>query len=142
MARAFHEDFARVEEAKAGSERAFGVVFAVVFAIVGLWPALGGAAVRAWALGLAALFLVAALARPALLAPLNRAWTRVGALAHKALTPVVMGLLFFATVTPTALVMRLVGKRTLPLRFEPGARTYWIARRPPGPAPETMRNQF
>ena len=53
-----------------------------------------------------------------------------------------MGLIFFVAVTPTALIMRLVGKDPLHRRFEPEARTYWIERRPPGPEPETMKNQF
>jgi hypothetical protein len=57
-------------------------------------------------------------------------------------SPVIMGLLFFVAVTPTALIMRLAGKDPLRLRFDPEARTYWIDRRPPGPEPQTMRNQF
>jgi hypothetical protein len=142
VAQAFHEDYTRVEEAKGGSERSLGVVFAVVFLVIGLWPVLGGAGVRPWALGLAALFALAAVVRPAVLAPVNRAWTRLGGLLHRVVTPLVMGLLFFATVTPTALIMRVFGKHPLPLRFDRKAKTYWIERHPPGPAPETMRNQF
>ena len=57
-------------------------------------------------------------------------------------TPVVMILLFYLTVTPTAILMRLFGKDPLRLRFDRAAKSYWIERVPPGPAPETMRNQF
>ena len=56
--------------------------------------------------------------------------------------PLVMGLLFYLTVTPTGLLMRLFGKDPLRLRFDPEAKSYWIERQPPGPAPETMRHQF
>ncbi len=142
MTRGFHEDLSRGDVAEGGSERGFGLVFAVVFAGLGLWPALSGEGIRLWALGLAALFLLAAVVRPAALGPLNRLWLKFGRLLHGIVTPLIMGLLFFAVVTPTALIMRALKKDPLNLRFRPEARTYWIARRPPGPDPESMRNQF
>jgi hypothetical protein len=40
------------------------------------------------------------------------------------------------------MLMRLCGKDSLRLRREPDAASYWIEREPPGPPPETMRNQF
>ena len=83
-----------------------------------------------------------ALVRPALLAPLNRLWLRLGLFLHKIITPVVMALIFFTTVLPTGLVMRALGKDPLRLRRDPAAASYWIARNPSGLAPETMKNQF
>ncbi len=139
---AIHEDFARDDEVKAGTERAFGIVFAVVFTLIGLLPLWSGGAVRWWSLIIAAAFLVAALVAPRLLAPLNRLWFLFGKALHRVINPLVMGLIFFVAVTPTALIMRLVGKDPLNRRFEPKARTYWIERTPPGPEPETMKNQF
>jgi hypothetical protein len=81
--------------------------------------------------------------RPAVLGPLNRWWLQLGLLLQQRLvTPVIMALLFFGTVTPIALVLRLLGKDLLRLRLDREADSYWIERRPPGPAPDTMRNQF
>ncbi len=137
-----HEDYGRAEVLERGSERAFGVVFAAVFAAIGLWPLVAGDAMRAWALGAGVWFLVVALMRPALLRPLNRLWFRFGLLLNRIVNPLVMGLLFFLTMAPIGLVMRALGKDPLRLRFDRGARSYWIERRPPGPAPETMRQQF
>lgn len=140
--RAFHEDYGRKDEVVAGSERSFGFVFAAVFAVVGLLPLWDGGAVRVWALIVAGAFLAAALSAPRLLGPLNRLWFRFGVLLNRVVSPLILGLLFFTTITPTAIVMRLVGKDSLGLRFESGADSYWIERKPPGPEPETMRNQF
>jgi len=142
MSQGFHENFERRGEVKGGSDRSFGIVFAVFFAIMALWPLLGEGAVRLWALLLAAAFLAVALVRPALLAPLNRLWTRFGLLLHKLVNPLVLGLMFLLAVTPVALVMRALGKDVLRRRFEPEAPSYWIEREEAGPAPETMRNQF
>ena len=139
---ATHERLVRDEEIQGSSNRSFGLLFAVVFAVVGLWPLIHGDAPRLWPLGLALAFLVVASLRPALLSPLNRLWTRFGLLLHRVVNPIIMALLFFSTVTPTGLVMRLLGKDPLRLRFQPEAKSYWIARQPPGPPPEGMKNQF
>jgi hypothetical protein len=54
----------------------------------------------------------------------------------------VMAVLFYVTVTPIALLMRMLGKDPLRLRRDPDAASYWIHRTPPGPTPESMKNQF
>jgi hypothetical protein len=53
-----------------------------------------------------------------------------------------MGLLFFGAVLPTGFVMRALGKDPLRLKIEGNRESYWVKRRPPGPAPETMKDQF
>ncbi len=137
-----HEDFGREDGPKAGSERGFGIVFAVVFVLVGLWPLWDGGPVRNWALIVAAVFLAAAFLLPAVLRPLNRLWFLFGLALHKVMSPLVMGLLFYQTVTPIALIMRAVAKDPLHRKFDRQVKSYWVVRDPAGPAPETMRQQF
>ena len=139
---ALHEDLARRQVPAGGSDRAFGIVFAVVFAGFSAWLAYGGNGAWPVALGAAAVFLAVAWRAPGALAPLNRLWTRFGLLIHRVVSPVVLGFLFFAVITPTGLVMRALGKDPLRLARDPAATSYWIRRQPPGPAPDTMRNQF
>ena len=95
-----------------------------------------------WTGGLAALFLATGLFRPSVLNPLNRIWLKFGLLLHSVVNPIVMALLFYGTVLPTGLVTRALGKDLLRLKRQPGAESYWIVRAPPGPAPETMKDQF
>ena len=90
----------------------------------------------------AGVFLAAGLLVPKVLKPLNRLWFLIGLGLHKVISPLVMGLLFYLTITPMALIMRLMGKDPLRRDFEPEAKSYWIERRPAGPAPESMRHQF
>jgi hypothetical protein len=137
-----HESFGRDDDVRASSNRSFGVVFAVVFTIVGLLPLLSGGAVRVWALVVAAAFAVFALAFPAALAPLNRIWLKFGLLLHRVVNPIMLGIMFYGVITPTGLIMRAFGKDPLRLRFEKDADTYWIVRTPPGPAPDSLRDQF
>lgn len=125
-----------------GSDRSFGLVFAVVLAIVALWPLKSGGEIRLWAAGAATAFLVLALVLPRLLRPLNLVWFKFGMLLHRVVTPVVMGLLFFLTVTPVGLLMRATGKDPMRLKRAPQAASYWIDRTPPGPSAESLKNQF
>lgn len=138
----FHEHFEPSDEIKVGSEKTFGLVFAAVFALIGALPMLGGGDIRAWALIVAALFLIAAFAFPKLLRPLNLLWFRFGLLLHKIVNPLVMGMLFFLTVTPIALIMRLAGKDPLNKAFDKTADSYWVKRDPEEMQPDHMRRQF
>lgn len=133
-------DFDRHHTEKVGSERSFGLVFAVVFGVIGLWPLIGGHSVRIWSLAIAAVFLVLAFARPAVLRPLNLLWFRFGLLLGRIVAPIVMALIFYVAVVPTGLIMKLLGKDILRLRFDRDVETYWIAREN-GPE-SSMKNQF
>jgi len=124
------------------SDRAFGLVFAAFFLIVALLPLWSGRGVRLWSLGVAALFLALALTIPAVLAPLNRAWTAFGNLLHRIVSPVALAILFYLVVAPTGLVMRLLGKDPLRLKLDPAARSYWLERKPPGPSADSLKDQF
>jgi hypothetical protein len=137
-----HEDIRREHAVVGSSDRSFGLTFAVFFAIVaGLsWWREG----ERWPYFLAAALVsaVLALAVPKLLAPLNRAWTKLGLLLFRVVNPVVMFVLFAVTIVPIGLLRRAFGSDSLRLRFDPEADSYWIPRDPPGPAPDSMKRQF
>jgi hypothetical protein len=126
---AVHEDFSRDVEFKDSSNRAFGFTGAAALSLLGLWPLVQYRPLRPWALAIAVVLLVLALFRPQLLM-------------QRLVTPAVMALVFYSTVTPVALVLRLLGKDLLSLQIDRTASTYWIERRPPGPAPDMLRQQF
>lgn len=130
------------ERVQAASERSFGIVFAVVFGIFGAWPLLHAAAPRYYALAIAGAFLVLAFAAPWTLRPLNWLWLWFGALLHRIVTPLVMGVVYSLAVVPTGLIMRARGKDLLRLKRDEAAASYWIERQPPGPDPHTMTRQF
>src|SRR5262245_56555432 len=135
-----HEDFTRKETLQGSSDRSFGFVMAAFFGLVALFPLLHGtlSSIRWWALVVAATFLACALLWTAPLRPLNRWWLKLGLLLSKIVSPIVMMVLFYAIVTPIGVLMRWAGKDPLRLRRNAGA-SYWIAREPPGPAPESMK---
>lgn len=124
------------------SDRAFGIVFAVFFGIVGAWPLLGGGALRLWAVLVGLAFLSVALIYPSLLGPLNRLWRLVGLALHHVINPAIMALIYFFAVVPIGLLLRARGKDLLRLKRDPGAQSYWIKRIPPVPPSGSMSKQF
>jgi hypothetical protein len=129
-------------EIKVGSERSFGLVFTAVFAVVGLWPVVHGEPIRFWVILIAAGFLAISIGFPRALYPLNRAWFHFGMLLGRLVSPIVMALLFFIAVTPTALVMRLFGKDPLRLKLDRSLESYWIDRDRAAESSNSMKNQF
>ena len=142
LGRNTHERLSAAQDIQGSSDRSFGIVMAIVFAVIGAWPLLSEGPPRWWALIAAAVFCSLAFLRPALLAPLNRQWFRFSLLLNKITSPLIMGLLFYGVMTPYAYILRWLGKDLLRLRFDPTAESYWIERKPPGPAPETIKRQF
>ncbi|MBF0623237.1 MAG: hypothetical protein HQL82_00325 [Magnetococcales bacterium] len=127
---------------KSGSDRAFGLLFALIFGGLGAWPLMKGAAPQPILLALGGLFLALALVAPRTLGPLNRLWLAFGDLLHRIVNPLLMAVMFFLVFTPIGLLMRLLGKDGLHRKYDHNAASYWIERQPPGPAPETMQHQF
>jgi hypothetical protein len=124
------------------SNRSFGAVFTAFFIVVGVWPLLRAEPLRHWALATAGAVLAATLLAPGLLTLPNRLWTRFGELLHRVVSPLVLAVMFYLVIAPIGLLMRAVGKDPLRLRIDRNADSYWIRRDPPGPSPDSMKNQF
>ncbi len=146
-----HEDFSRSEEIEGSSDRSFGLtVGGILLAIAAIRQGLHWWSTGFFELGWvdlclgtvgAVLFLLGLVASGSL-SLLNRGWTKLGLILFKVVNPVVLGLIFAVTIIPIGLLLRAFGKDLLRLKQDPSAKSYWIERDPPGPAPETMGQQF
>jgi hypothetical protein len=138
----FPERIEHGDDLPGSSDRVFGLVFSVFWSVVALAPVIKGRSIRVWAVTLAAAFLISGLVRPNVLRPLNQVWQRFGQLLQKLTNPIVMAILFFSSIVPFGLILRLLNRDVLRLKWERGSVTYWIPRNPPGPPPESMKDQF
>lgn len=123
--------------------RNFGFLFAGVFALLSAYAAYQGgepSKIYGWLIAGVVVGLVAIIA-PGALTPFNKAWMKLGDLMGKVVSPLVLGVIFFALITPIALITRLFGRDELRLK-KTGTSSYWIDRAPPGPAGDSFKNQF
>ena len=120
------------------SNRNFGIVFTIVFLIISFWPLSKGEDIRYWSLIISLIFFVLAIINSKILTPLNKIWMKFGFLLGKIISPIVMGFIFFFVVTPTGIIMRLLGKDLLNLKKN-NQSTYWIKKDNKN---NSMKNQF
>ena len=128
----------RNTEIKIGSNKSFGIVFFIVFLLVALYPLINNGDLRIWSFIIAIIFLILGLINSKVLTPLNKFWFKLGLLLGKVISPLIMGIIFFLVVTPTALIMRIIGKDLLNLKFN-NKKSYWIEKTGPK---SKMKNQF
>lgn len=122
-----------------GSEKGFGIIFAIVFSVIGLYPLLAGEGVRLWSLVVALVFFVLAYLAPKTLSVPNKLWFKLGMALGAIVAPIVMALVYIIAVTPTGLIVRLCGKDLLRQKLDKNAKSYWIERdQPVG----SMKDQF
>ena len=121
------------------SPKSFGVVFSIVFLIVSLYPLINSEALSIWALIVSVVFLLLAFIAPNTLSLPNKLWFKFGMLLGSIIAPIVMALVFFVTVLPTGLIMRLLDKDLLKQKIDKNAKSYWIERNEPM---GSMKNQF
>jgi hypothetical protein len=125
-------------DVKIGSNRSFGIVFFIVFLLISIYPLINNESIRIWSLVVSLLFLVLSIINSNLLLPLNKLWFKFGIFLGKIISPIIMGIIFFLVVTPIGLIMRLIGKDVLNLKYN-DYRSYWIEKTGPK---SKMKNQF
>ena len=127
-----------MDDIKIGSNRNFGIVFFLVFLLIALYPLTYGGEIRIWSSIISLIFLVLGLLNSKILAPLNKLWFKFGIFLGKIISPLIMGIIFFLVVTPIGLLMRLLGKDLLNLKYN-NNKSYWVKK--DGPKSK-MKNQF
>mgnify|MGYP001469566933 CR=1 FL=1 len=127
-----------MDDIKIGSNKSFGIVFFVVFLLISLYPLLNNESLRIWSLVISIIFLILGVLNSKILSPLNKIWFKFGIFLGKIISPLVMGVIFFLVVTPIGLIMRLLGKDVLNLKFS-DHKSYWIEKTGPK---SKMKNQF
>jgi hypothetical protein len=136
------ENLQRTEKLETASDRKFGLLFAVVFTIIGLLPLLHDHPTHLWAFIVALIFLVTTFLFPKALHPLNKLWMRFGLLLHMIISPIALGIIYYLVIVPFGLFFKLTGHDFLKRKLDDKITSYWIARTPPGPEPKQMSNQF
>ena len=126
------------KDIKIGSNKSFGIVFAIVFSLIALWPLLKGNEIRLWSLIISLIFLILGFMNSKILTPLNKLWFKIGIFLGNFIAPIIMGIIFFFVVTPTGIIMKLLGKDLIKLKKN-NENSYWIEKKD---IKSSMKNQF
>ena len=127
------------KEIKTSSNKSFGIVFFALFMIIALWPLLNDGNIRIWSIIVSIIFLILGLFNSKILTPFNKLWMRLGILLGAIVSPIVMGIVYFAVITPIGLIMKLFGKDVLNLKIDKNKNTYWTLKKK---IPSKMKDQF
>ena len=120
------------------TNKSFGIVFFIVFLLIAIYPFFNNGNIRLWSLILSVIFLILGLLNSKILTPLNYIWFKFGLLLGKIISPLVMGIVFFAVITPIAFLMRVLNKDLLSLKYN-NHESYWIKK---DNSKNQMKNQF
>mgnify|MGYP001314547525 FL=1 len=121
------------------SNRSFGLLFFIVFIVVGLWPIIKGEEANVYLILISLFFLIFGLINSKILSPFNKAWIKFGEILGLIIAPIIMALVYFIILTPISLIVRIIGKDLLGLKFLKEQDTYWIKREK---KLGTMKKQF
>tara|TARA_B100000282_G_C31464375_1_gene368281 strand:- start:50 stop:439 length:390 start_codon:yes stop_codon:yes gene_type:complete len=125
-------------DVKIGSNKSFGIVFFIVFFLISLYPLTNQENIRVWSLIISLIFLILGLLNSKILNPFNKLWFKFGMILGRIISPIIMSIIFFLIVTPISLIMKLLKKDLLNLKFNK-TNTYWIEKSGPK---SKMKNQF
>jgi hypothetical protein len=115
------------ESYSASKGRRFAVTLAIAFGLLGVIAWWRGKQTLPLVLAIvAAVFVLAAIAIPSRLEPVERAWMAMARGISKITTPVFMGIVYFLVLTPIGILRRTLGRN--PVVHEARDGSYWIAR--------------
>ena len=120
------------------SNKSFGVVFFLLFLLIGMYPLLNNGNIRILFIIISFIFLILGLLNSKILTPFNNIWFKFGIILGQIISPIIMLMIFFTIVTPIGYIMRFMGKDILDLKFKK-QNTYWSEKSGPK---SKMKNQF
>ncbi len=109
------------------SNKSFGIIFFIVFLIIGFWPLINGGGVRIWSILVSLSFLILGLLNSKILSPLSYSWTKLGIIIGNFISPIIMAIIFYLLISPFGIVMRIFGKDLLMKKYSKKS-SYWIKR--------------
>tara|TARA_Y100001970_G_C13590488_1_gene535300 strand:- start:56 stop:457 length:402 start_codon:yes stop_codon:yes gene_type:complete len=121
-----------------GTEKNFGIVFSLFFICIGLYPILFSNKINIIFCLISFIFLLFSIFYAKIFYYPNIIWFKFGILIGNILSPLIMMLIYFGTVTPTGLIINLIGKDLLKEKIN-NKKTYWIKKVKYN---STMKNQF
>ncbi len=111
------------------SNRSFGLLFFIVFIVLGLWPIKNNLPPNYYLVIISFIFLILGILNSKILTPLNNVWIKFGEFLGSIIAPIIMALVYFIFLTPISLIVRIFGKDLLDIKFSKNQKSYWNTRK-------------
>ncbi len=122
--------------------RKFGLLFGVIFGLIGLWLLIKGQRTGMALLPLSVIFFFLALFTPALLRYPYKYWMALSNLLGRVMTSLILVLFYFLVVVPVGIVGRCLGKSFLPEGPDSSMHSYWQSRKGDDSGDTDLERQF
>ena len=106
----------------------FGLLFFIIFLSLSFFPFQLTISFNYIFFSIAIFFVIITILNLKLLGVLRNIWIKLGEYLGHIIAPIVMGIVFFLVITPIGLVLKLIGKDLLRLKFDETNNSYWIKR--------------
>ena len=121
------------------SEKSFGYIFTIFFIILGFYPLVKDQSILIWPIVIAIIIFAITIFFPKILILPNKIWLKFGMILGSVVAPIMMAIIFFITILPTGIIMKLLGKDILNIKKNKYKKSYWIDRKK---TIDSMNNQF
>jgi len=122
--------------------RRFGVIGCLFFGTLFAAAVWRDKTLLTYFFGLLALLSIGFILLPGQLKPVYLFWLKIAHFMGAKITILMLTLLFYFVITPTALLKRIFGGNPLPLKPDPDAQTYWVTRPEPAQPKERFPKRF
>ena len=106
----------------------FGLLFFIISLSLSFFPFQLTISFNYIFFSIAIFFVIITILNLKLLGVLRNIWIKLGEYLGYIISPIVMGIVFFLIITPIGLVLKLIGKDLLRLKFDETNNSYWIKR--------------
>ena len=118
-----------IKDTRTPSNRSFGIIFSVFFLILFFIIYRIHSETYFFLLFLSFSFFILGLLNSKILLPLNKLWIGFGNFLGSIISPVVMFLIFFFVITPIGMMMKILKKNYMDIKYNRKIDTYWIKRK-------------
>ena len=131
-----------IDNIKLPSNKKFGFLFTIIFFLIGSYFYIKEFS-QIFFLSFATSFIfgIITILKPSILLPLNKLWMRFGLLIGTIVSPIVLGIIFFVIFTPVSIIMKIIGRDELLIKFKK-KESYWKNTNRKENYQETLRQQF
>ncbi|MAR94898.1 MAG: hypothetical protein CMD46_00815 [Gammaproteobacteria bacterium] len=108
-----------------GSEKSFGIVFAIIFMMIALYPLFFNSSINLTFFTFSVIFIILSFIFPSIFKYPNLIWFKFGKLLGLIISPIILSIVYLSVIMPIGIIFKIIRKDPLEKLFDPNQKTYW-----------------